>query len=64
MDMTQIRVAINRVTKVWLSTLLYMPNIVSLDHEIISLPFTGGILCGHQMSLRNWVIIKVAFRYL
>ena len=41
-----------------------MPSIVSLDHEIISLPFTGGILCGHQMSLRNGVIIKVAFRYL
>ena len=41
-----------------------MPSIVSLDHEIMSLPFTGGMLCGHQTSLRNWVIIKVAFRYL
>ena len=41
-----------------------MTSIVSLDHEIMSLPFTGGMLCGHQTSLRNWVIIKVAFRYL
>ena len=41
-----------------------MPSIVSLDHEIISFPFTGGIICGHQTSLGNWVIIKVAFRYL
>ena len=41
-----------------------MPSIVSLDHEIVLLPFTGGMLCGNQTSLRNWVIIKVAFRYL
>ena len=41
-----------------------MSGIVSLDHEIMSLPFTGGILCGHQTSLRKWVIIKLAFRYL
>ena len=41
-----------------------MSSIVSLDHEIMSLSFTGGILCGHQTSLRNWMIIKVAFRYL
>ena len=39
-----------------------MSNIASLDHEIMLLPLTGGILCGHQMSLRNWVIIKVAER--
>ena len=24
---------------------------------------TGGVLCGHQTSHRNWVIIKVAFRH-
>ena len=35
-----------------------------IGHEIISLPFTGGIPCGHQTSLRNWVTIKVAFRHL
>ena len=44
--------------------LKYMSNIVFLDHEIVSLPSTGGILCGHQTALRNWVIITVAFRYL
>ena len=37
-----------------------MSSIVSLDHEIMSLPFTGGMLCGHQMSQRSCVIIKVA----
>ena len=40
-----------------------MSNIVSLDHEIMLLPLIGGVLCGHQTSLRNWVIIKVAFRF-
>ena len=40
-----------------------MSNIVSLDHEIMSLPLIGGKLCGHQTSLRNWVIIKVAFGF-
>ena len=40
-----------------------MSNIVSLDHEIMSLPLIGGELCGHQTSLRNWVIIKVAFGF-
>ena len=44
--------------------LKHMSSIVSLDHEIVLLPFTGGILCGHQISLRNWVILKMAFRYL
>ena len=31
---------------------------VSLDHEIMLLPFTGGLLWGHQTLLRDWVIIK------
>ena len=43
---------------------VYMSSIVSLVYEIVLLPFTGGMLCGHQTSLHNWVIIKVAFRYL
>ena len=47
----------------FIANIFSMSSIVSLDHEIMSLPFTGGI-CGHQMSLRNWVIIKVAFKYL
>ena len=44
--------------------LKYMSSIVSLDHEIVSLPSTGGMLCGHQTSLHNLVIIKLALRYL
>ena len=39
----------------------WMSNIISLDHEIMLLPLIGGVLCGHQTSLRNWVIIKVFF---
>ena len=40
-----------------------MSNIVFLDHEIMLLPLIGGVLCGHQTSLRKRVIIKVAFRF-
>ena len=39
-----------------------MSNIVSLDHEVMLLPLIGGMLWGHQTSVRDWVIIKVSYR--
>src|SRR3990170_719939 len=41
-----------------------MPNTCSSDHEIMQLPDTVGILWVYQTSQRNWVIIKVHYRYL
>ena len=38
-----------------------MSSIISLDHEIVQLP---GILWVCQTSQRNWVAIKVYYRYL
>ena len=36
----------------------------SLDHEIVQLPDTVGMLWVYQTSQRNWVAIKVSYRYL
>ena len=37
-------------------------SIVSLDHEIVQLPDTVGMLWVYQMSQRNWVAIKGALQ--
>ena len=41
-----------------------MSSIFSLDHEIVQLPDTVGMLWVYQTSQRNWVAIKVHYRYL
>ena len=41
-----------------------MSSIISLDHEIVQLPDTVGVLSVYQTSQRNWVTIKVHYRYL
>ena len=41
-----------------------MSSIISLDHEIVQLPDTVGILWVCQTSQRNWVAIKVHYKYL
>ena len=41
-----------------------MSSIFSLDHEIVQLPDTVGVLWVYQTSQRNWVTIKVHYRYL
>ena len=44
--------------------LFYMSSIFSLDHEIVQLPDTVGMLWVYQTSQRNWVAIKVRNGYL
>ena len=41
-----------------------MSSIISLDHEIVQLLNTVGILWVYQTSQRNWVAIKVHYKYL
>ena len=41
-----------------------MSSIISLDHEIVQLPDTVGMLWLYQTSQRNWVAIKVHYKYL
>ena len=41
-----------------------MSSIFSLDHEIVQLPDTIGVLWVCQTSQRNWVTIKVHYGYL
>ena len=41
-----------------------MSSIFSLDHEIVQLPDTVGVLWVCQTSQRNWVTIKVHYGYL
>ena len=41
-----------------------MSSIISLDHEIVQLPDTVGMLWVYQTSQRNWVAIRVHYRYL
>ena len=41
-----------------------MSSIISLDHEIVQLPDTVGVLWVYQTSQCNWVAIKVHYRYL
>ena len=40
-----------------------MSRIISLDHEIVQLPDTVGMLWVHQTSQHNWVAIKVHYGY-
>ena len=40
-----------------------MSSIFSLDHEIVQLPDTVRVLWVCQTSQRNWVAIKVHYRY-
>ena len=46
------------------TTVMVKNNDTGIKCPCRSLPFTGGLLWGHQTSLRDWVIIKMAFRYL
>ena len=41
-----------------------MSSIISLDHEIVQLSDTIGVLWVCQTSQRNWVAIKVYYGYL
>ena len=41
-----------------------MSSLISLDHEIVQLPDTVGMLWVYQTSQRNWVTIKVHYRHL
>ena len=41
-----------------------MSSICSHDHEIMQLPNARGMPCVYQTSQRNWVAIKVLYRYL
>ena len=41
-----------------------MSSIISLDHVVVQLPDTVGVLWVCQTSQRNWVAIKVHYGYL
>ena len=41
-----------------------MSSIISLDHEIVQPSDTVGMTWVYQTSQRNWVTIKVHYRYL
>ena len=41
-----------------------MSSIISLDHEIVQLPDTIGVLWVCQTSQRNWVARKVHYRHI
>ena len=63
MDKTQLKHSIkDRVVRLLRAFL--MSSIISLDHEIVQLPDTVGVLWVCQMSQRNWVAIKVHYGYL
>ena len=63
MDKTQtMNVAYDRVK--FIAIVFCMSSICSYDHEIMQLTDTGGVPCVYQTSQRNWVTIKVLYRYL
>ena len=63
MDKTQLKHSIkDRVVRLLRAFL--MSSITSLDHEIVQLPDTVGMLWVCQTSQRNWVTIKVHYGYL
>ena len=63
MDKTQLKHSIkDRVVS--FARAFPMSSIFSLDHEIVQLPDTVGVLWVCQMSQRNWVAIKVHYGYL
>ena len=50
MDKTQIIKSCNwSCQTIFIANTFSMPSIVSLDHKIMSLPFTGGMLCGEKL---------------
>ena len=40
-----------------------MSSIISLDHDIVQLSDTIGMLRVYQPSQRNWLAVKVHYRY-
>ena len=63
MDKTQLKHSIkDRVVS--FAKAFPMSSIFSLDHEIVQLPDTVGVLWVCQTSQRNWVTIKVHYGYL
>ena len=63
MNKTQtINVAYDRVK--FIAIVFCMSSICSYDHEIMQLTDTGRVPCVYQTSQRNWVTIKVLYRYL
>ena len=63
MDKTQLKHSIkDRVVS--FARAFPMSSIFSLDHEIVQLPDTVGVLWVCQTSQRNWVTIKVHYGYL
>ena len=63
MDKTQtMNVTYDRVK--FIAIVFCMSSICSYDHEIMQLTDTGGVPFVYQMSQRNWVTIKVLYRYL
>ena len=63
MDKTQtINVAYDRIN--FTAIVFCMSSICSYDHEIMQLTNTGGVPCVYQTLQRNWVTIKVLYRYL
>ena len=57
-----VSIALDRVVRLLRAFL--MSTIISLDHEIVQLPDTVGVLSVCQTSQRNWVAIKVHYGYL
>ena len=63
MDKTQLKHSIkDRVVS--FARAFLMSSIISLDHEIVQLPDTVGMLWVCQTSQRNWVAIKAHYGYL
>ena len=63
MDKTQtINVASDHVK--FIATVFCMSSTCSYDHEIMQVTDTRGIPFVYQTSQRNWVAIKVLYRYL
>ena len=63
MDKIQtMNVAYDRVK--FIAIVFCMSSICSYDHEIMQLTNTGGVPCVYQTSQRNWVTIKMLYRYL
>jgi hypothetical protein len=63
LDKTQtMNIAYDRVK--FIAIVFCMSSIYSYDNEIMQLTDTGGVPCVYQMSQRNWVTIKVLYRYL
>ena len=63
MDTTQtINVAYDRIK--FIAIVFCMSMYLSYDHEIMQLTNTGVVPCVYQTLQRNWVTIKMLYRYL